>query len=99
MVLFVSTFPITYNKKGDGEARNEASRDHKHLLSSWPHDSIFLKCMLKLLYNFEMSIMICIVAFYDITNSPEDKRKIVQIDDTSTKFRILDPLQVGNDLR
>ena len=31
--------------------------------------------------------------------SPEDKRKIVQIDDTSTKFRILDPLQIGNDLR
>ena len=31
--------------------------------------------------------------------SPEDKRKIVQIDDTSTKFRILDPLLVGNDLR
>ena len=46
-----------------------------------------------------MSIMICIVAFYDITNSPEDKRKIVQIDDTSTKFRTLDPLQTGNDLR
>ena len=33
------------------------------------------------------------------TDSPEDKRKIVQIDDTSTKFRTLDPLQVGNDLR
>ena len=32
-------------------------------------------------------------------SSLEDKRKIVQIDDTSTKFRILDPLQVGNDLR
>ena len=31
--------------------------------------------------------------------SPEDKRKIVQIDDTSTKFHILDPLHVGNDLR
>ena len=33
------------------------------------------------------------------TDSPKDKCKIVQIDDTSTKFRILDPLQVGNDLR
>ena len=31
--------------------------------------------------------------------SPEDKRKIVQIGDTSSKFRILDPPQVGNDLR
>ena len=31
--------------------------------------------------------------------SPEDKRKIVQISDTSAKFHILDPLQVGNDLR
>ena len=32
-------------------------------------------------------------------NSPEDKRKIVQIGDTSSKFRLLDPPQVGNDLR
>ena len=31
--------------------------------------------------------------------SPEDKRKIVQIDDTITIFNILDPLHVGNDLR
>ena len=58
---------MTYNKKGEGVARNEASRDHKHLLSSWPHDSISLKCMLKLLYNLEMSITIYIVVFYDIT--------------------------------
>lgn len=33
------------------------------------------------------------------TSSPEDKRKIVQIGDTSTKFHTLDPLQVGNDIR
>lgn len=33
------------------------------------------------------------------TTSPEDKRKIVQIGDTSTKFHTLDPLQVGNDIR
>ena len=30
---------------------------------------------------------------------PEDKRKIVQISDTSAKFYTLDPLQVVNDLR
>ena len=35
--LFVPTFPITNNKKEEGEARNKASRDHKHLLFSWPH--------------------------------------------------------------
>ena len=34
----------------------------------------------------------------EICLSPEDKRKIVQIGDTSTKFHIFDPLQVGNDL-
>ena len=39
-----------------------------HLLFSWPYNSISLKCMLKLLYNLEMSIRICIVLyFYDIT--------------------------------
>ena len=64
--LFVPTFPITNNKKVEGEARNEASRDHKHLLFSWPHNSISLKCMLKLLYNFETSIMICIVLYFMI---------------------------------
>ena len=64
--LFVSTFPITNDKKGEGEARNEESRDHKHLLFSWPHNSISLKRMLKLLYNFEMSIMICIVLYFMI---------------------------------
>ena len=35
----------------------------------------------------------------DFPLSPEDKRKIVQIDDTSTKFRIRDPLHVDDDLR
>ena len=35
----------------------------------------------------------------DFPLSPEDKRKIVQIDDTSTKFHILDPLHVDGDLR
>ena len=60
MVFVVSTFPITNDKKGEGEARNEESRGHKHLLFSWPHNSISLKCMLKLLYNFETSIMIAL---------------------------------------
>ena len=53
MVCVVSTFTITNDKKGEGEARN--------LLFSWPHNSISLKCMLKLLYNLETCIMICIV--------------------------------------
>ena len=35
--LFIPTFPISNNKKEEGEARNEASKDHKHLLFSWPH--------------------------------------------------------------
>ena len=64
MVFVVSTFPITNDKKGEGEARNEESRGHKHLLFSWPHNSISLKRMLKLLYNLEMSIMICIVLYF-----------------------------------
>ena len=36
------------------------------MLFSWPYDSICLKCMIKLLYNLEMSMMISIV-FYEIT--------------------------------
>ena len=35
--LFIPIFPITNNKKEEGEARNEGSRDHKHLLFFWPH--------------------------------------------------------------
>ena len=62
MVFVVSTFPITNDKKGEGEARNEESRGHKHLLFSWPHNSISLKRML--FYNLEMSIMICIVLYF-----------------------------------
>ena len=34
-----------------------------------------------------------------LNNSAEDKRKIVQIGDTSTKFHTLDPFQLGNNLR
>ena len=37
--------------------------------------------------------------FASAFSSPEDKRKIAQNGDTSSKFRILDPPQVGNDLR
>ena len=36
------------------------------MLFSWPYDSICLKRMIKLHYNLEMSMMICIV-FYKIT--------------------------------
>ena len=36
------------------------------MLFSWPYDSICLKCMIKLLYNLEMTMMISIV-FYKIT--------------------------------
>ena len=36
------------------------------MLFPWPYDSICLKCMIKLLYNLEMSMMISIV-FYEIT--------------------------------
>jgi len=34
-----------------------------------------------------------------LRNSPEDKRKIVQIGDTSTKFRIFIRFEVGNNKR
>lgn len=31
--FYIPTISMTNNKKGEGEARNEVSRDHKHLLS------------------------------------------------------------------
>ena len=34
-----------------------------------------------------------------MSNSPEDKRKIVQIGDTSTKFHLRDPFRAGNNIR
>ena len=44
-LLFIPNFPITNNKKRRGRARNEVSRDHRHLLFAWPYNSICLKLM------------------------------------------------------